>query len=272
MRNYFSWTPDELEFLRNNYHRMTAKQLSAYLRGRNHAAILKKAQKLGLSKGPQRKAAAEILLQDNPVVYYWIGFLLADGHFSERRITLKIADADKDHLLMFARYIGSTNHIRCKHNCHMLRFTNVNVVQALRLKFGIHSNKTKHPAKLGEFASDLLFSLIIGYIDGDGSVTRNKTCDAYRLSVVGDKSWLRNFRLMESTLYAAANTVHLLSSSIRVNNVKLPQETHKRRFSLSHFYICKKHVLQAIRIKADRLELPYLQRKLGRIPLPVTRS
>ena len=270
-RVYLHWTDDEIEYLKQNYGLVERDELVSSLRNRNYSAIVKKAKVLGVKhcKFACKKSKLEILLEDNPITYYWIGFLMADGCFTDRRIPLGVVTKDLEHLQRFLSYIDSTNSIcAVTGNYHRVTITNISIVQQIREKFGISSKKTYEPRQIQKLPkNDLLFSLIVGFIDGDGSITKNKTFQkCHRLCVVGHSSWLKNFVFMSQFLHQ-----HLgfdqpkRPAYIREVCVCFPQNENKTTHQLSTFYINRKQILFKIKALADNLGLPYLQRKLGKI-------
>jgi len=264
---YLHWTEKELKYLSLNYYGTPGETLRSNLRNRDLGAINRKASVLGLHKASTRLSKASNLLSQTPEAYYWLGFLLADGGFTERRIGLKIADKDADHLQCFHNFIESKNKIRRKDNTCQVRVTDIATVTELRKRFDITNCKTYHPCKIDQIGNDdLLFALIIGFIDGDGCVTKNKSRkSSFILSVVGHHSWLSNFMFMEDNLRRIVGSEPQRSAKIRDHYVMLPKQTEKRKFRLADFYICDRETLLAIRKKADDLHLPFMARKLGKI-------
>ena len=136
-----------------------------------------------------------VLLEDTPESYYWIGFLLADGHFSEKRIVVGLGEHDKDHLEKFAKYINYGGKLRIvkrePHNGVYLAAMDTEVVEKLREKFDIKSNKTYNPPKtLSWVPEDLFLCLLAGIIDGDGCITNfHKRKDVF-LRIKQHSSWL----------------------------------------------------------------------------------
>lgn len=134
-------------------------------------------------KKAKRLNNLSILLEDTPETYYWIGFLLADGHFDEKRIVVGLAEHDRDHLERFAKYISyegtistvKKNSYNAVHSAVRLSAMDAEVVTKLREKFDIKSNKTYNPPKTLKWVSeDLFLCLLAGFIDGDGSI--NESC------------------------------------------------------------------------------------------------
>lgn len=121
-----------------------------------------------------------VLLEETPETYYWIGFLLADGHFDNgKRIVVGLAEHDRDHLEKFAKYIGYKGTIslvkKGPYSAVRLSAMDTEVVGKLCEKFDIKSNKTYNPPEsLSWIPEDLFLCLMAGLIDGDGSI--NESC------------------------------------------------------------------------------------------------
>lgn len=138
----------------------------------------------------------KVLLEETPETYYWIGFLLADGHFDNgKRIIVGLSEHDRDHLEKFAKYIGYEGTIslvkKGPYSAVRLSAMDTEVVGKLCEKFGIENNKTYNPpASLRWVSEDLFICLMAGLIDGDGNITNfYKRNDAF-IRIKQHKSWL----------------------------------------------------------------------------------
>ena len=146
-------------------------------------------------KKAKRLNNLSILLEDTPETYYWIGFLLADGHFDEKRIVVGLAEHDRGHLERFAKYISYEGTIstvkKGPYSAVRLSAMDAEVVTKLREKFDIKSNKTYNPPEsLSWVSEDLFICLMAGLIDGDGNITNfYKRNDAF-IRIKQHKSWL----------------------------------------------------------------------------------
>lgn len=150
-------------------------------------------------KKAKRLNNLSILLEDTPETYYWIGFLLADGHFDEKRIVVGLAEHDRGHLERFAKYISyegtistvKKNLYNAVHNAVRLSAMDAEVVTKLREKFDIKSNKTYNPPKTLSWIPEKLFlCLMAGLIDGDGSIMNFYGRKDAFIRIKQDKSWL----------------------------------------------------------------------------------
>lgn len=107
--NYSNWSEKELLFLNNNYEILDKNELLNELLPKTWVAINQKAYVLGL-KRKNKNSDLSVLLNEDPITYYWIGFLMADGHFSEKGlIQVNLSICDIDHLNKLGKFISLTN-------------------------------------------------------------------------------------------------------------------------------------------------------------------
>lgn len=111
---------------------------------------------------------------------YMLGFIAADGYLpvtrsAHNRVTIKLAEQDKELLQLFKKELQYTGPIGTYENgkgyfCAALSFTSKQIRQTLE-SYGICNNKTfklKHlPQNLPQH---LMIDYIRGYFDGDGSI------------------------------------------------------------------------------------------------------
>lgn len=271
---YLDWTPEEINFLKEHYQTAPQHYLSTNLQNRKWKSISKKASILGLERiSILRKANLSILLEETPITYYWLGFLMADGGFTDRRLQLGVAHKDLNHLKIFRDFVGSSNKIGKVKNKHSgklhyrIKIACIKVIQALKDKFKISNRKTYEPCDISNIPDELMFSLIIGFIDGDGSLY-NTSGQTFRLSVVGHPNWLSNFATMKSFIYNYFGyRDYTRPPRITTKYTILPQDKTKtkKKYYAATFHIDRTDLIHAIRNKAIELKLPFLKRKLGKV-------
>lgn len=201
-------------------------------------------------------AKLENLLLNTPEAYYWMGFLCADGHFSnDTRIVLTINEKDRNHLEKFAQFIDLDSQIRSyKDGRVIVAAMKTSVVPQITKKFSINQNKTKYPPKsLPKGDDDLVFSFIVGFIDGDGCICRLKNRPDCSLKVKVHSSWLKILKQMCKILYEVGDT--------KPNLARLNTQGY------AAFEITNSVVLKAGKRKAIDLRLPFLKRKWDTIDL-----
>lgn len=89
-------------------------ELLAAFPGRTAEALCIKAGSMGLSGKGARGARARRgslcpLMEDTDVAWYWLGFILADGHITKNgQVVVMLSDKDEDHLSCLANFLGSS--------------------------------------------------------------------------------------------------------------------------------------------------------------------
>jgi len=181
------------------------------------------------------------LLDGSNESLYWIGFILADGHISKSNtIQINLHKKDYEHLKSLITYLDYKTNILIKENIVRCVLTDVPSVLCLKKMFNWSSNKTKTPVEIPDLNDNQLFSLIIGFIDGDGSINSKS------LVVKCDKNW-ENILMKFYT--------HLTGDQKKFNYVD----------NCSIFYISKKGILRSIKNKSISLNLPIMKRKWDKI-------
>jgi hypothetical protein len=186
------WTENENLLLEQNYQLKKSDILKLFPH-RTAAAINIQASKLRLRKiyNEYVKSDMSPLLSDTYQAYYWIGFILADGHITPgNRLQITLSIKDYDHLLSFSQFIKTniklTNN---KQSCY-ISCQDKYYIPKLRDKFQISNLKTYGPPRNLVIDSDKLFlSLFCGFVDGDGRITNQyKRKDCF-LSIHIHSSW-----------------------------------------------------------------------------------
>jgi len=174
---------------------------------------------------------------------YWLGFMIADGHiYNKSNIQINLSIKDKLHLLKIQNHIGDIS-ISLSDSQIRATISDRKTVSILSNDFKWLSNKTKNPIEIPNFISkDALFSLIIGFIDGDGTINKKG-----HIFIKCDKSWKDNLE----------NFYFILTNENKVFNLTGD--------GLSIIYILKLKSLFKIKERAEKLNLPLMVRKWNRI-------
>lgn len=206
-----AWNIDEEEYIKQNYSTTNMKIMETYLK-RTASSIHNKAYRLKIPReindqhsnphSCNKKRDLSFLLSSNLEAFYWAGFILADGCISQNReLIIKLGNGDKSHLEKLANKI--------KVNVHPFeRFTkgkprnfvsisamDSDLIPILSKKFDFKQAKTYNPPDFlyykSNFSNEELLALIIGYIDGDGCITVNRT--NISITIECHESWLDFF-------------------------------------------------------------------------------
>ena len=257
IKSCLKWTEDEIDIVMKNYENMVKEDLVNLLPNRSWDSIKLKSNSLNLSRSYdfRRDSDMFILINDELDSFYWIGFILADGHISDSsRIKISLSIKDINHLEKFKNYIECSKIIINDKMCSVY-FQNKEICPKICEKFDIKSNKTYNPPNfnLYSFNKELLFSLIIGIIDGDGNISRVYKREDSNLRIHLHKSWLDNLIFIENFLY----------DYFLINKEK----TYSRigNDGYSNLTISNNILLKKIKKECLRLNLPIMKRKWDNI-------
>lgn len=156
------------------------------------------------------------LLDQSTTSWYWLGVLLADGSFPDGRLVFSQSDKDANQVLKLAAYIGldasriasydtTTNF---GSSCgKRISFRRVDAVADIKNLLLIKdSSKTASPPDMQQYKlmHDQWLSLIVGLIDGDGSVRLSaRTNPKGTIQLRLHSSWNLNLQLLTNLLYRA---------------------------------------------------------------------
>jgi len=211
-----------------------------------------------------KTSECERLLADTSEAWYWIGFLMADGHFDRGKIELSLAEKDKSHMEKFSKFIKYNKELKeipirldtlMKQKQFTMHTNNIVVAEYLREKFDLSNRKTYEPPNFSKIKSDddLFFSLFVGFTDGDGNIGNIKNRNCKYLRIRCHKSWENNLRFFENFLF-------------RYFDLKKKQEHTKiNAYNKAEFRIGRTDILIKIRDKCKELNLPYLERKWSKL-------
>lgn len=242
---FSNWTEEELMFLKNNYEtnyeNFNKNFIINGLNNKTWAAIENKAYILGLKRN-LKLANLSKLLNETPEAYYWLGFLMADGHFANNgSITINLSIKDIQHIQKFAEFLN----IKKEFKKASLYAMDKKIVGELKNKFRISNNKTYNPCNIEKIKNkDLLFSLIIGFIDGDGCINLRGSS----ITITSHRNWESQIIFMGRELYGFNKTFNLGNNETLIN------------LGIFGYTLLKK-----IKIKILELKLPILTRKWDRI-------
>ena len=187
------YSDEELEFINDNYDKMTYKELTDEI---NKFAKIKKTEKQIRTKSAligNRKQYCELNENyfesiDTQEKAYWIGFLYADGYLCRcnTEIGIELMASDEPHLIKFSNCINWTGKIfhRNRHmkivNNKYYSDTSTCVIRVYSAKMkadlirnGVSESKT-YSNIFPSVSKELFYHFLRGYIDGDGCICIDK--------------------------------------------------------------------------------------------------
>lgn len=165
---------------------------------------------------------------DTPEKAYWLGFLAADGYIVGNELNIQLQQSDKLHLQKFSdaingnltiRDINGKNNFGTEYHHHRVSLKSSKMVEDLR-KYGITPKKSLILTKPN--ISSIFFNYwILGYMDGDGCVSKNKK--KIRISFTGTKA-VMNFIKEQLNSKAVISLEHRCKNTYKIqleNNISL---------------------------------------------------
>jgi LAGLIDADG-like domain len=133
-------------------------------------------KKWGLDYSKKKCLNEDFFSGNTKAVYYWAGFLAADGYIEgdRNRVGLGLQAQDIGHLEKFKKAVRSS-HAICpfmKNSAYRIRFNSEVMVRDLESRFNITPAKT-FTYRLPEFEDEyLMLEFMRGYVEGDGHIEK----------------------------------------------------------------------------------------------------
>jgi hypothetical protein len=209
MNEQYSTERDVSIFLLENRDRYSIIELTRILGFKSRTSIINRIKKLNIPRKSQRKGNLNRFLEDTPESYYWMGFILADGHFTKsNQLVVVSAEKDRLHLEKLANFLectvktykrsfGEGSYEGSEKSYCRVAVQDKILGLCIKEKFQINNQKTYNPPNIQELklSDNFLISLIIGFIDGDGSF-----CAPNRIRIECHSSWRDNFLYLKQFL------------------------------------------------------------------------
>lgn len=183
---------------------------------------------------------------------------MADGCLHKNgRLRLVLADKDLDHLMRFAEFIeyGGVVEKRSKVRSSGVQAMHTEVALQLREIYGFSNTKTYEPCNIRWLGySNAAFSLMIGFIDGDGCLMHYHNRNDYFLRVKLYRSWLDNLQFFSEIID---------KYNWDIKKVSKPYINNQGYAQLS---IGNNAIISGMKRKLLKLKLPVMPRKWDSIP------
>lgn len=234
-------------------------------------------------KYAKRAGNLEILLNNSLESYYWIGFILADGHISKNnRLRVTLAEKDKEHLSNLSKYL-KVPYFLTKYGQYTLSAMDKVNLSILRDNFDISNQKTYIPPNIKVFKklnNDQLLSLFVGFIDGDGSIRNYQNRKSFFLSIKCHNSWKSILELLSErflndskviinkqgyAFVSCGETTFLKSLKTKIESINLPIMQRKWAIINQNFIGKYEKSKENIKIVKECLEKGYSQKEISKI-------
>ena len=252
------WTESDRSFLRENFRKLTYKQIGEML-GRSWTSVRHQANAQGLTQGSNlgRKFSANLGFfgEPEPLNSYWAGFIAADGYVRGKRWTLGLGVKDASQVARLASDVGYTGPLWHEEGRCTLQISCQDHVDDLAKHFNITTRKSLTLEPPNIIGGDEIRAFITGVIDGDGCISMNRYRHYVRPRItiygtVGMLEWIRD-HFNEWSPPDARRT-----SGVR----KIPGER------LHAYSVTARRAVEVSRA-LHQVDVPRLARKWDRIPL-----
>lgn len=134
------------------------------------------------------------LFENTPESAYWLGYIMADASLSNKRLRFGISAKDAEHLQKFVDWIGHPRPVSIdSRGAAIWSIQEPESIQLLRGLFWQEFNdspKTFNPPDYLPYDDkELLTSYLIGFIDGDGSISYQTGRETVMLRTVSHPNW-----------------------------------------------------------------------------------
>lgn len=194
------WEEWELEYLRDNYGKITSNEIAKKI-NRTKSAVQLKANRSGLEVEDKYFYNQDFFETiNNEHKAYWLGFIMADGSVNYNRdnrnyeMSIKLKKSDDEHLKKFNKSINGNVPVtyikrlgvfsdyrynnKKYYECCQIRLYSQKIVSDL-ISLGIYQNKTQKETHLPNLSDELLWQFIRGFLDGDGHISVPKDNNKY---------------------------------------------------------------------------------------------
>ena len=197
------------------------------------------------------------LLCKSNLSFYWLGFMLADAHFSKlNRIKITLSLKDLSHLEKIKQFLPGKISVQTNRKYPTCSWCVMDSrsVKELKERYSISERKTFVEPNLSSLNVEQMFCLIVGFIDGDGSITNQHGRTDCFLRIKVHANW-------EKTLNLFADIIASIFSEFTRPKVLINSKGY------CEFRISNNEVLRRMRKMALSLELPVMERKWQKIDL-----
>ncbi len=192
------WGVKEIDFLKNNYAKMSYREIGNFLK-RTQSSVENKAHKLGINR--EKKYNLNINFFKPPLTEfsaYWLGFIAADGYVSQnsKEVSIELKKDDYEHLKKFNKHLQGNmfikyrtrnpRYIKGKYTgqselCEITVYSKPLVLDLNSL--GICPRKSLIIQFQDLKDDSLTWSYIRGFFDGDGSIYYDKRSNQLRCKI-----------------------------------------------------------------------------------------
>ena len=249
------WSPEEILLLEDKWKNALSKQeLKREFPNRTHSSLINKAQQLRIKSDHKRKRIGSLKFLDQLTTEscYWWGFIMADGHITNKgEVIISIHKNDENHLKILSEKLETPIHYQpSKPNLCRVSIQDSNFGNKWLELLEIKGPKTYFPPNLDVFFTmENLLPFLIGFIDGDGCIWESKGWLNLRVEIHGN--WILKLERISELL----NQFYKIKSKTGKNKRGYAQLTINTKEDLKKLRDYVKTIPNSLNRKWDKLNV-----------------
>ncbi|KKN53286.1 hypothetical protein LCGC14_0603860 [marine sediment metagenome] len=160
------------------------------------------------SPGPARSCRVDadfFSRLDDELPAYWLGFLTADGHVSDKAVQLQLSTRDAEHVRNFATDLDSTYAVRTQGRMTTTAIYSPALVKSLR-QLGL-SRRKSHTVKPAAIPDSAMRHYWRGLVDGDGCIRVDRR-SGFIVDLCGSRFIVDGFRRFVYAVLGKEQRIH----------------------------------------------------------------
>ena len=198
----------------------------------------------------------QFMQEESPLFYYFLGWLMSDGHCSNNRLSIIIKEKDSYPLTQINKIIkiNETTFMRDNFLYYKLEVMNI-VVKDICDKYSIVSKKTYYPCDLSPIPLEKFPFFLAGFIDGDGHIGFYK--NRIKIIIKLHNSWYDNLNYMINMIYNYFNVEkipHALLTTNKNNNTYALINITNKKVIIPFYQLLLQYNIPVLTRKWDKIK------------------
>ena len=185
---------------------------------------------------------------------YFLGLLYADGCVYKNKVLISLQDRDKHILKSFKNAIDFTGKLYFRQKTkaihrdqYSLEMSSKILVKELRT-LGCVSQKSNKLSEIPNINNKFINSFILGYFDGDGTLSKDKRTNSYGFSITGNKEMMLSIQgyFDSKNIFRKTNNVNKANFNkytLDYKSIRSLKEIFILLYKNSEYYFYRKHNL-----------------------------
>lgn len=177
---------------------------------------------------------------------YFLGWMYSDGCVTKNKLSIVLQSKDSKQVSYLANLVSNKNSKTLKSGCECFDFFSVRILEEFKNRFNLLPNKSHidFVIPLERFSNETLPYLLLGLLEGDGSISKNTSCCSLLLS---KSTWNKFYEYLKGIV----NLSHIKVRDINQFGLQLIEFKGESYFSLLSFIYCNTGEVNHLKRKCD---------------------